>query len=56
MEEKFFTKENYAKLYEDKDYMSQKWISEGYRAKDIANELHISVKLVHIWLKKHGLL
>ena len=51
--ENFFTPENYVKLYEDKAWMNQKWNVEGYNAKQIANELHISVKLVHIWLKKH---
>ena len=52
-DEKFFTPENYIKLHENKEWMKDKWIKQNWRAKDIANALHISVKLVHIWLKKH---
>lgn len=53
MDESFYTKENYIKLHEDKAWMSQKWIQEGWSVKQISKELHISVKLVHIWLRKH---
>jgi hypothetical protein len=54
-DEKFFTPENYVKLYENKDWMKDKWIKENWRVKDIANALHISSKLVIIWLNRHGI-
>lgn len=55
MDNSLIQADGYIKRHEDKTWMSQKWIQEGLTTKQIANELHISVKLVIIWLKKHGI-
>jgi transposase len=44
----------------EKKYQDQAWLSEQYvglnrSSKDIAKELHISYKLVEIWLKSFNI-
>lgn len=42
------------RLYQQKAVL-EKMIQEGLSAKQIAKELHISYKLVNLWLVNHGL-
>jgi len=40
-------------LHKNKEYLQQK-IDEGYTPKDISKELHVSYKLVEIYLRQFG--
>lgn len=42
------------KPHKDKEWLAKAW-SEGKEAGEIANELNISTKLVHILLKEYGI-
>jgi len=42
------------KPHNNKEWLSKAW-SDGKQVSEIANELNISVKLVHIKLKEYGL-
>ena len=42
------------KLYQQKAVL-EKMIQEGLSAKQISKELHVSYKLINLWLVKHGL-
>jgi DNA-binding CsgD family transcriptional regulator len=41
-------------MHKNKEYL-QKKIEEGYTPKDISKELHVSYKLVEIYLKQFGI-
>jgi DNA-binding CsgD family transcriptional regulator len=42
-------------MHKNKEYLQTK-INEGYTPKQIANELHVSYKLVEIYLRQFGIL
>lgn len=51
----FFTKENYVKYHENYDWMKSQYVDQQKTPKEIGKSLHISYKLVIVWLKKHNL-
>lgn len=48
MEQKF----EFKKLYQDKGWLQTEYSTLKRSSKDIAKELHISYKLVEIWLRQ----
>lgn len=44
-----------AKPHQQEDWLRNAYVIEGKEVGEIANELNISVKLVHIKLKEYGL-
>lgn len=43
-------------LHKDYEWMHNAYVVEQKEVAEISNELHISRKLVLIWLKNHGLI
>ena len=43
------------KLYQDKNVLEEMFL-KGMTSKEIAKELHVSYKLINVWLVKHGLI
>jgi orotate phosphoribosyltransferase-like protein len=43
-------------LHKDYEWMKNAYVDLGKTVAEISDELHISRKLVLIWLKNHGLL
>jgi uncharacterized protein YjcR len=54
MENKELNELRNTKPHNDKEFLSKLW-NEGYTVAKIASYLNISVKLVHIKLREHGL-
>ena len=42
----------FTKKYEDRDYLYNEYVTKNRSSKDIGKELHISYKLVELWLTK----
>jgi transposase len=42
----------FTKKYQDRDYLYNEYVTKNRSSKDIGKELHISYKLVEIWLAK----
>jgi hypothetical protein len=45
-------KKAYIKYYEDKDWLQNEYSTLQKSSREIGNDLHVSYKLVEIWLKK----
>lgn len=45
----------FIRKYEDRDYLYNEYVTNNRSSKDIAKELHISYKLVEIWLSSFGI-
>ncbi len=44
-------KKEYIKFYQDRNWLTTEYLTLGKSSKEIARDLHISYKLVEIWLK-----
>lgn len=42
----------FIRKYEDRDYLYNEYVTNNRSSKDIGKELHISYKLVELWLAK----
>jgi transposase len=42
----------FIRKYEDRDYLYNEYVTKNRSSKDIGKELHISYKLVELWLAK----
>ena len=45
-------KKPYIKYYEDKDWLQNEYSTLQKSSREIGNDLHVSYKLIEIWLKK----
>ena len=45
----------FTKKYQDRDYLYNEYVTKNRSSKDIGKELHISYKLVEIWLSSFGI-
>ena len=45
----------FTKKYQDRDYLYNEYVTKNRSSKDIGKELHISYKLVEIWLAKYDI-
>ena len=45
----------YIKYYEDKDWLQNEYSTLQKSSREIGNELHVSYKLIEIWLAKFGI-
>ena len=45
-------KKPYIKYYEDKDWLQNEYNTLQKSSREIGNDLHVSYKLIEIWLKK----
>jgi hypothetical protein len=45
-------KKAYIKYYEDKDWLQNEYSALQKSSREIGNDLHVSYKLVEIWLKQ----
>lgn len=43
---------NFERKYEDRNYLYNEYVTKNRSSKEIAKELHISYKLVELWLAK----
>lgn len=46
----------YEKLYENKEWLEQKFVKEQMSARTIGNMLNVSYKLINLWLVKHDII
>lgn len=46
---------NFVKKYEDRDYLYNEYVTNSRSSKNIAKDLHVSYKLINLWLLKFGL-
>ena len=46
---------NFVKKYEDRDYLYNEYVTKDRSSKHIAKDLHVSYKLINLWLLKFGL-
>jgi transposase len=42
----------FTKKYQDRDYLYNEYVTKNRSSKDIGKELHVSYKLVDLWLTK----
>ena len=56
MENLFFTPEKYAKLYEDRNWLVNEFLTLRKTPKQIAKSMHVSYKLINRWLIDFGLI
>ena len=42
----------FTKKYQDRDYLYNEYVTKNRSSKDIGKELHVSYKLVDLWLVK----
>jgi hypothetical protein len=56
MENLFFTPENYVKLYQDRNWLVNEYLTLQKTPKQIAKSVHVSYKLINRWLIDHGLI
>ena len=42
----------FTKKYQDRDYLYNEYVTKNRSSKDIGKELHVSYKLVDLWLAK----
>jgi hypothetical protein len=45
----------YIKYYEDKDWLQNEYITLQKSSREIGNDLHVSYKLIEIWLKQFNI-
>lgn len=45
----------YIKFYQDKDWLTNQYVTLNKTSKQIGKDLHISYKLVEIWLRNFGI-
>ena len=45
----------FEKKYQDKNYLVEEYVTKERSSKDIGKELHVSYKLIEIWLKGFGI-
>lgn len=45
----------FEKKYEDKAFLEHEYITLGRTSKDLSKQLHVSHRLIEIWLKKFGI-
>ena len=55
-DEKFFTPENYVKLYQDRNWLANEFLTLRKTPKQIGKSMHVSYKLINRWLIDFGLL
>ena len=48
-------KKPYIKYYEDKDWLQNEYITLQKSSREIGNDLHVSYKLIEIWLKQFNI-
>lgn len=48
---KIMEKFTFEKKYQDKNYLVEEYVTKERSSKDIGKELHVSYKLIEIWLK-----
>jgi hypothetical protein len=48
-------KKPYIKYYEDKDWLQNEYSTLQKSSREIGNDLHVSYKLIEIWLKKFNI-
>lgn len=46
---------DFKKSYKDRDYLVNEYVTLGRSSKDIGKDLHVSYKLVEIWLRHYDL-
>ena len=46
---------DFKKSYQDRDYLVNEYVTLGRSSKDIGKNLHVSYKLVEIWLRHYDL-
>lgn len=42
----------FTKKYQDRDYLYNEYVTKNRSSKDIGKELHVSYKLIELWLAK----
>jgi hypothetical protein len=45
----------YIKYYEDKDWLQNEYVTLQKSSREIGNDLHVSYKLIEIWLKQFNI-
>jgi hypothetical protein len=48
-------KKPYIKYYEDKDWLQNEYVTLQKSSREIGNDLHVSYKLIEIWLKQFNI-
>lgn len=46
----------YEKLYENKEWLEDKFVNQKLSARSIGNMLNVSYKLINLWLVKHDII
>lgn len=45
----------FVKLYQDKDWLYERFVNQGKSLRDIGKEAKVSKHLIDVWLKNHEL-
>ena len=56
MENLFFTPENYVKVYQDRNWLANEFLTLRKTPKQIGRSVHVSYKLINRWLIDLGLI
>jgi hypothetical protein len=48
-------KKPYIKYYQDKDWLQNEYVTLQKSSREIGNDLHVSYKLIEIWLKQFNI-